>query len=609
MPRSKSLRFLSLLPLLAFAAASWAQTVGTPAAPLPPTLPWAGQSRSLIAKANDPWITPAEASGFRTTPSYNETVAWLKRLVAAAPDLRMVSLGKSSEGRDIWMVIASHDKVFTPETMRQIGKPTLFAQAGIHAGEIDGKDAGLMVLRDLTVGGRLHDLLERVNFLFVPIFNVDGHERASRYSRINQRGPENAGWRTTARNLNLNRDYTKIDTPEMRAMISALVMWRPDLYLDLHVTDGADYQYDITFGWNESGYSPHIAKWIESSLAPAINSALRDRGHVPGPLIFPVVDNDLTRGIARGNAPPRFSNGYGDLRHLATVLVENHSLKPYEQRVLGTVVALEAALDALARSGTSLKRATTDDALAFPDTVPLDWRVPQTAPDRQETMDLLGVESRTSQSPISGASKIEWLGKPVTTRIPVIRANEVAVSVPRPKAYWIPVAWSDIAVRLQIHGVMMERITTPRDVAVDVYRLQDPKLATEAFEGHVRLETKTTVEHVTQRFAAGSWRVPTDQPLSELIAVLLEPASADSFLQWGFFPEILERTEYFEPYVLEPLASQMLAADSKLAEEFQKKLDADPSFRVSSEARLRFFYERSPYFDRQWRLYPIARER
>ncbi len=419
----------------------------------------------------------SEKSGFRTTPSYDETVAWLRKLVNATPDLRMMSIGKSEEGRDVLMVVASRDHVFTPETMRRLGKPILLVQAGIHAGEIDGKDAGLMLLRDLTVNGRLRDLLERVNFLFVPILNVDGHERTSRYSRINQRGPEVSGWRTNAQNLNLNRDYTKLDTPEMRAMVAVLDLWKPDLYLDIHVTDGADYQYDVTYGWNRYGYSPSIARWLDRSFAPVVDSDLRGYGHIPGPLVFPVQDNDLAHGIAFANAPPRFSNGYGDIRHIATVLVENHSLKPYDQRVLGTLVFMQASLEALARSGTGLKRATADDEALRTNPIPLDWRAPPaTAPERAETMEFLGIESKSVLSPISGTEQIEWLGKPVTMRIPVVRMNEVALSVPRAKAYWIPMAWSDIAARLEMHGVRMERITEPRDVNVDMYRLQDPKL-------------------------------------------------------------------------------------------------------------------------------------
>ena len=192
---------------------------------LPPLVPWNGKSRTLAVSKNDPWITPSEKSDFRLSPSYDETVAWLRKLVAAAPELKMISLGKSPEGRDIWMVVASREKQFTPEQFRKNGKPTIFAQAGIHPGEIDGKDAGLMLLRDMTVRGTKKELLDRANFLFVPIFNVDGHERSSKFGRVNQRGPEKMGWRTNSKNLNLNRDYAKIDTPEMEEMVRALNQW------------------------------------------------------------------------------------------------------------------------------------------------------------------------------------------------------------------------------------------------------------------------------------------------------------------------------------------------------------------------------------------------
>ncbi len=184
---------------------------------LPPLPEWNGKSKALVVAQDDPWITPAERGELKTSPTYDETMAWLQKLVAAAPErLRMLSLGKSPEGRDIWMVMATTEKAFTPEALRKGGKPIVLAQAGIHAGEIDGKDAGMMLLRDLTVRGTKRELLEGANFLFVPIFNVDGHERRSRFSRVNQRGPEVMGWRTTSRNLNLNRDYAKADALEMQ---------------------------------------------------------------------------------------------------------------------------------------------------------------------------------------------------------------------------------------------------------------------------------------------------------------------------------------------------------------------------------------------------------
>ncbi len=578
-------------------------------APLPPSQPWQGKSRSLVVSENDPWITPAEKSGFRTSPSYADTVTWLKKLVAATPDLRMISMGRSAEGRDVWMVLASHDRLFTPEALARTGKPLLLAQAGIHAGEIDGKDAGLMLLRDLTVGGSRRDLLDRVNFAFVPIFNVDGHERTSRFGRINQRGPESIGWRTNARNLNLNRDYAKLDTDEVRGMVSTLDHWKPNLYLDLHVTDGLDYQYDVTFGWNEtSGYSPEIARWLGSTFRPAALRDLRRMGHIPGPLIFPAANDDLSRGLTVANYPPRFSHGYGDARHLATVLVESHSLKPYEQRVLGTLVLLESALETLGREGNTLRQASRSDADLHPDPIPLDWSEPTSGPN-PETLEFLGIESRSSASAISGATRIEFLGRPATLRVPVLRQSEIRTRVTRPKAYWVPAAWTDIVERLTIHGIRVERSAVPRDVDVEMYRLTEPKLASDPAEGRVRITAKTLVEKRREHFATGSYRIPLNQPLGELAAILLEPSSPDSFFQWGFFHEILQRTEYVEGYVIEPLAEQMLAADPALRSEFERRLATDETFKASPEARLRFFYERTPYSDERWRLYPIARER
>ncbi|MEO5753281.1 MAG: M14 family zinc carboxypeptidase [Chthoniobacterales bacterium] len=215
---------LSLIALTVSAAPEFPPAAREPI--LPPLDPWDGKSRALIAPKNDPWITPAEKADFWLTPSYDTTVAWLRKLVAAAPEqLKMISLGKSPEGRDLWMIIATRENESTPEALHKNGKPIVLAQAGIHSGEIDGKDAGLMLLRDMTVRGTKRDLLEAGNFLFVPIFNVDGHERASNFGRVNQRGPEVMGWRTNAKNPNLNRDYAKADTPEMAAIIQALNRW------------------------------------------------------------------------------------------------------------------------------------------------------------------------------------------------------------------------------------------------------------------------------------------------------------------------------------------------------------------------------------------------
>jgi hypothetical protein len=185
----------------------------------------------------------------------------------------------------------------------------------------------------------------------------------------------------------------------------------------------------------------------------------------------------------------------------------------------------------------------------------------------------------------------------------------VSLSIPRTKAYWIPPAWSSIADRLKMHGVSVDRISEARDIAVDMYRLDNPKFEAEPFEGHTRVATTPRIEHRTERFPAGSYRVSTEQPLGDLVTVLLEPASSDSFLQWGFFQPIFQRTEYSEAYVTEALAEQMLADDPALKSEFDRRLATDEAFRASAQQRLDFFYSRTPFADPRWRLYPIARER
>lgn len=575
----------------------------------PPLTPWNGKSRELVVPKSDPWITPAEKDDLRTTPSYDETVAWLRKLVAAAPQLHMLSIGKSPEGREIWMVVAAKQKVTTAEALRKNGKPTVLAQAGIHAGEIDGKDAGLMLLRDMTVRGTKRELVDGANFLFIPIFNVDGHERTSRFGRVNQRGPEVMGWRTNSRNLNLNRDYAKADAPEMQAMIRMLGQWQPDLYFDLHVTDGVDYQYDVTWGFNGgSGHSPATAEWLESTLTPALTDDLAAAGHIPGStdVANRVDELDLMKGIRGWNADPRFSTGYGDVRHLPTILVENHSLKPYDQRVLGMRVLLESALRIAAKGGTELRKAVVTDRTRSSRAIPLAWDVDPNAP--VATTEYKGIEARISPSEISGGSRIEYTGKPITMTIPYPRADHVSTSVARPKAYWIPPAWSEVIARLQVHGVEFERIDQARDLQVVMYRLEDAKFETEAFEGHVPVTAKPVAEPRTEHFPAGSVRVPVNQPLGDLAAVLLEPASSDSFFRWGFFNEVLQQTEYMEPYIMAPMAERMLQEDAKLAEEFRAKVAQDEKFRGSASERLRWFYRKTPFVDERWKLYPVARE-
>jgi hypothetical protein len=600
-------------PILAFclsalaAAASAAPPGGE--AVLPPEPPWNGPSLSLALPASDPWATPAEKEGLQRTPRYDQTVSWLQKLVAAAPELRLLGLGRSPEGRDIWMVVASREGAQTPEALAANGRPTLLAYAGIHAGEIDGKDAGLMLLRDLTVRGTRRALLERANWLFIPILNVDGHEHFSPFTRSNQRGPVEAGWRVTARNLNLNRDFTKLDAPETRALVAVLNRWSPDLHLDLHVTDGGDHQYDVTYGHNPgSGWSPASEEWLERVYTPAVDRDLTTMGHVPGPLWVagPVDAADLQKGFTQWISTARYSTGYGDVRHLPSVLLENHSLKPYPRRVLGAYVFLESTLRVLGNEGASLRDAVARDRRRRAPELALDFGAAADAPRSRATF--LGIETRLEDSAVSGGKRLVYTGRPTRAEVPVIPFR-ATVSATRPLAYWVPAAWTDVIERLEAHGIRLERLDSPREVEVEMSRISEATVGPEAFEGRIPVSATFTSERRRERYAAGSVRVPTDQPLGDLAIVLLEPASPDSFFRWGFFLEILQATEYMENYVLEPTAERLLAGDAALRAEFERRLAQDPAFAARPADRLQWLYRRTPFFDERWRLYPVGRER
>lgn len=605
--------FAALSVLLASPAMSQSPSVPN-AAPwdqafLPPAPAWDGASRALLRDASDPWVTAFERDPAHDfSPNYADTRAWFDRLDAASDLIRIEEFGVSPEGRPIYAVIASKDfledgAAFDPS------KPVLLAQAGIHPGEIDGKDAGMMLLRDIAFHGK-DDLLDRVNLILIPILSVDGHERASAYSRPNQRGPRIQGWRNTATNQNLNRDYLKLDQAEMRAVRGLVLKYRPDLYLDIHVTDGMDYQYDITYGYNgENGVwsrSPAIARWLDDVFKPAVNAALEAEGHIPGELVFGVGD-DPKAGLSDGGLGERFSNGWGAAAHVPTILIENHSLKPYEQRVLGTYVLLEASMRRLAGDGPALRAAIAADSALRPAEIPTNF-VPDPTPAYTRTFK--GIRYEMYDSPASGRQEIRWLGEPDPEpwTLPFY-GSRPTLTLQRPEAYWVPGHRADIIERLRLHGVRMETLDAPRTVNVDMLRLDEPKLATRANEGRVGVTVAgVTPERRDWTFPTGSVRVPTDQPLGDIVVLLLEPQSAESFFAWGMFPEALSRVEYIEGYAIAPLAEAMMEADPALKAEFEAKVAADPAFAADGDARLQWFYQRTPFYDDRYRLYPVGRE-
>lgn len=569
---------------------------------LPPVPSWNGRSEELIAPASDKWITHAEKSGFKSTPDYAETMTWFNKLCAESKLFRMLSIGTSANGQAVNMVIASSEGAFTRDELLRSSKKLILVQAGIHAGEIDGKDAGMMLFRDIAFGNK-RDLLNQVNILFIPILSVDGHERKSAYNRVNQRGPDNMGWRTNANNYNLNRDYSKLDTEEISAVVKVMNDYDPDLYLDLHVTDGADYQYDITYGFSEY-FSPRSGAWLREKLSPVVDESLRKMGHIPGPLVFAANERDFNDGMIEYAYSPRYSNSYGDVRHLPAILLENHSLKPFRQRVLGTYVFLEAVLRVLGAEGSGLQEAVRQDKKNRNQEFILSWKKNPVV----DSIDFLGIESYRHQSEITSGDYVVWTGKPVKQRIPMIRYNAPDKKVAKVRAFYVPAHCREVIERLKRHGVQMEMISARTSLELSVFKVKSHKFASTPTEGRIPVTAEFDTEKRTREFFPGSVKVSTDQPLGDLVMYLLHPGSSDSFFQWGFFPGMFSRTEYIEQYVIEPLAARMLREDPKLKADFEARKKSDPAFAADATAIYQWFYARSPYYDSEWLVYPVSFE-
>lgn len=559
------------------------------------------------------WQTFAESSEYQRTPSYDYTIVYCKRLAAASPLLQFHTFGRSGQGRELPLIVATEHNDFSPEAARFKGKPVVLIQACIHAGEPDGKDAGLALLRDIAVTGTQSGLLKNLVLLFIPIYNTDGHERSSPYNRINQNGPMEMGWRTTSTYQNLNRDYMKADTPETRAWLSLWNQWHPDLFVDCHVTDGADFRYNITYHYqHHAGVHPEIVAWeravIDGQVAPATEAA----GNVVSWYLEFKDNRDLTLGMRDFNGSPRFSTGYTPLRNRPGVLIETHMLKDYRSRVIGTYDFLRFTLEAVNKDPQRLLKVVrkadeetiqeqyTDDSRH---SIPLDYELT----DESTPFHLKAVEYQTEQSTVSGDLRVIFAGEPLDLTVPMYNMFRVKASVVPPVCYVVPREWQSVIDVLKAHGIRLQSLAESEVIDIESYRFHDVVWPDGPFEG--RHMPSFTVETIREQwtFAAGSVLVPVAQSAAKVIVNLLEPQAPDSLVKWGFFNAIFEEKEYGESYLLEQLAREMMATDKRLADEYKQLLAGDPGFEASPRARLEFFYKRSPYWDPQMNRYPVGR--
>ena len=558
------------------------------------------------------WQTYAERTNYRETPRYDETIAFSRKLAAASPLIRFREFGRSGESRALPLLIAAHGGTFTPQAARDAGKAIVLVQACIHAGETDGKDAGLALLRDIVITKTRASLLGVV-VLFIPIYNTDGHERRSPYNRINQNGPAEMGWRANATNLNLNRDYMKADAPETRAWLRLWNEWNPDLFIDCHVTDGADFRYNVTYQYEQhENVPPPIRDWLKTALEGRIIPATEAAGNLLSPYLVFRDNRDPLKGLNGFTATPRFSTGYTPLRNRPGLLIETHMLKDYRSRVRGTYDLLRFTLGEVNRNPEGLLRAVRaadEQVIAEGRTYDPSRKVALRLEftDKSVPFQLKGVEYRTELSDVSGAIRVIFGTKPQDITVPFYNEAQATLTAAPPLYYIVPPQWTAVIEVLAAHGLRLQRLAEPFTADIESYRFDEVKWGSASFEGRVMVTCKKELVRERRTFPAGAVVVPMAQASARVALHLLEPDAPDSLVGWGFFNPILEQKEEGEDYVLEQLAREMLAKDEKLRREFEQRVANDPKFAASTRARLRFFYERSPYWDKQMNLYPVAR--
>ncbi len=559
------------------------------------------------------WTTLFETSNGLQTATYEEVINYSRRLAEASPRVTYEVIGLSAGGFEIPILIINKTGLSTPEDVRASGDVIMLIEGGIHPGEAEGTDAILMLMRDIVITKEFESLLDHVTFIFLPAFNVDGLNRFGPYNRINQNGPEEMGWRANSQNLNLNRDFLKADTPEMHAWLKMFNAWLPDFFIDCHTTDGADYQYVLTYAMEVFGtMDPMLTRWQKKEFLPYVQGKM----DISNLLMFPYVSfrrwHDPQSGLRSGPASPRLSQGYTAIQNRPGLLIETHMLKPHKDRTEATYALLVYSAEFLNMNPDKLKLilkvadATTAN-VAFRDRpYPIRWTRDNTD---SVMVEFKGVEYDIVESDLTGGKWFQYHPeKPLTYELPWFNRSVPSQEVDLPEAYIIPQQWYEVIYRLALHGVEVNYLLKDTDIWVEQYRFNNPRWGRGPYEGRF---TMNNIEYETFRdtvsFPKGSAVVDMNQRTAMVIANVLEPKAPDSYVYWGFFDAIFEQKEYSETYVMETLAREMLEADPDLKAEFEKKKEKDPEFSKSQWGMLNWFYSKTPYWDEKKNLYPVGK--
>ncbi|RYY19197.1 MAG: hypothetical protein EOO36_06320 [Cytophagaceae bacterium] len=581
---------------------------------------------SLLRPApTPPLTTPFERDpAHNTTATYAECLAFYQSLATAYPaTMQLRAAGPTDGGPPLHEVVLSADGAFDPAASRAKGRPVLFIQNGIHPGEPEGIDASMLLARDLLREKKLRSLLQKLTLVIVPVYNIDGMLNRNSTTRVNQNGPQAYGFRGNARHLDLNRDFVKQDSRNARSFAALFKKWRPEIFVDTHTSNGADYQYTITLIPSQHDkLAPALGNYLQNSLLPALYQGMAQK-HWP---LAPYVDfagETPESGLRAFLESPRYSTGYAALFNSIGFMPETHMLKAFAPRVRATYDLLLTYLETTAAQAPALRaaRAEADRALAAQTQFPLAWAVRDTA---SGTVLFRGYEAGHRPSAVSGQPRLYYdRARPYTRPVAFFNDARPTASASAPAAYAIPAAWGEVLATLRRNGVVLQQLAEPLAGTSETYAIEDYQTTPRPYEGHylhsqVKLGFRTQASPLVRRglhlqerttLPAGTYlAVLAEQgPAARYLVEALEPQATDSFFAWGFFDSILQQKEHYSDYVFEDLAADFLLKNPAVRQQLEDAKQADPALAASGPRQLDWVYQHAPYAEPGYRRYPVLR--
>jgi hypothetical protein len=550
-------------------------------------------------------LTPFELSKDKNyTATYAEVMTYYQALAKQQPQMKLLNYGSTDIGKPLTLVVLSKDKVFDPVLIMKQNKRVLLISNGIHPGEPEGIDASMMLVRDLL---KKNQLPKDVVVCFIAVYNIDGNMNRGQ-SRANQNGPRAYGFRGNYRNLDLNRDCIKADSKNALAFAQILNTWQPEVMLDNHVSDGADYQYVMTLiETQKDKQNPILASYTSKTMTADLYKGMKKSGYEMIP--YGAGEQGLPdSGIVSFMETPRFSTGFAAQHNIISYMTETHMLKPFDKRLYATYNFMQQLINICQRDAKLLgdMKKKVDAEVSEQKTFALNWQVDEKAVD---TITFKGYAAEYKTSEVSGLKRLYYdRSKAYTKTIKFFNTYKATATADKPVAYIIPQAWGKVIELFKLNRVAMKRLIHDTTLSLQMYYIGDYKTGTRPYEGHyLHSNVKLNPVDAKVKFYEGDYVVYVNQPINRYIVETLEPQGVDSFFAWNFFDSILGQKEYFSDYVFEDIAADLLKKHPELRKKLDDEKATNQQLAKSAAAQLNFVYRNSPYFEKTYLRYPVGR--